>query len=601
MCPSPGVRPFDILAALFRNHNNLALPVLMRTSKFLLSTVRETPAEAETVSHKLMLRAGMIRKLAAGIYTWLPLGLRTLRKVEAVVREEMNRAGAQEVLMPAVQPAELWQESGRWEKYGPELLRMKDRHQRDFCFGPTHEEVITEMARRELKSYRQLPANFYQIQMKFRDEIRPRFGVMRSREFLMKDAYSFHLDSASLKETYDVMHATYSRIFQRVGLEFRPVAADTGAIGGSASHEFHVLADSGEDSIAICNKCDYAANVELAPALPPVGKRNDSNKPMQTVDTPGQHSIEEVSRFLKIDPKQTVKTLLVKGTGGVIALVLRGDHELNAIKAEKLPQLAKPLMFVTPGEVELAAGCEPGSIGPVGLKITVIADESAARVTDFVCGANANGKHLMNVNWGRDLPEPEVADLRNVVPGDPCPSAEHANCTGTLTIRRGIEVGHIFQLGTRYSEAMHATVLDEAGQSVIMPMGCYGIGVSRVVAAAIEQNHDDNGIVWPDAIAPFHVAIVPIGYRKSEKVRETADQLYGTLVQMGLDVLLDDRDERPGVIFADMDLIGVPHRVVIGDKGLAKGVIEYKARRDAAPGEMPLANAAAEIRARVKL
>ena len=572
----------------------------MRTSKFLLSTVRETPAEAETVSHKLMLRAGMIRKLAAGVYTWLPLGLRTLRKVEAVVREEMNRAGAQEVLMPAVQPAELWQESGRWEKYGPELLRMKDRHQRDFCFGPTHEEVITEMARRELKSYRQLPANFYQIQMKFRDEIRPRFGVMRAREFLMKDAYSFHLDSASLKETYDVMHATYSRIFQRVGLEFRPVAADTGAIGGSASHEFHVLADSGEDSIAICNKCDYAANVELAPALPPVGKRHDSNKPMQTVDTPGQHTIDEVSRFLKIDPTQTVKTLLVKGTGGVIALVLRGDHELNAIKAEKLPQLAKPLMFVTPGEVELAAGCEPGSIGPVGLKITVIADESAARMTDFVCGANVNGKHLMNVNWGRDLPEPEVADLRNVVPGDPCPSAEHANCTGTLSIRRGIEVGHIFQLGTKYSEAMQATVLDEAGQSVVMPMGCYGIGVSRVVAAAIEQNHDDNGIVWPDAIAPFHVAIVPIGYRKSEKVRETADQLYDSLVQMGLDVLLDDRDERPGVIFADMDLIGIPHRVVIGDKGLAKGVIEYKGRRDAAPGELPLANAASEIRARVK-
>ncbi len=573
----------------------------MRTSKFLLSTVRETPAEAETVSHKLMLRAGMIRKLAAGVYTWLPLGLRTLRKVEAVVREEMNRAGAQEVLMPAVQPAELWQESGRWEKYGPELLRLKDRHQRDFCFGPTHEEVITEMARRELKSYRQLPANFYQIQMKFRDEIRPRFGVMRAREFLMKDAYSFHVDSTSLKETYDVMHATYSRIFQRVGLEFRPVAADTGAIGGSASHEFHVLADSGEDSIAICNKCDYAANVELAPALPPVGKRSDGSKPMQTVDTPGQHTIEEVSRFLKIDPQQTVKTLLVKGTGGVIALVLRGDHELNAIKAEKLPQLAKPMMFVTPGEVELAAGCEPGSIGPVGLRITVIADESAARMTDFVCGANVNGKHLVNVNWGRDLPEPEVADLRNVVPGDPCPSAEHANCTGTLTIRRGIEVGHIFQLGTRYSEAMQATVLDEAGQSVVMPMGCYGIGVSRVVAAAIEQNHDDNGIVWPDAIAPFQVAIVPIGYRKSEKVRETADRLYDSLVQMGLDVLLDDRDERPGVIFADMDLIGIPHRVVIGDKGLAKGAIEYKGRRDAAPGELPLANAASEIRARVKL
>jgi len=567
----------------------------MRVSKFLLSTVRETPAEAETISHQLMLRAGMIRKLAAGVYTWLPLGLRTLRKVEAIVREEMNRAGAQEVLMPAVQPAELWQESGRWDKYGPELLRLKDRHQRDFCFGPTHEEVITEMARRELKSYRQLPANFYQIQMKFRDEIRPRFGVMRAREFLMKDAYSFHADTASLQETYQVMHDTYTRIFQRVGLEFRPVAADTGAIGGSASHEFHVLADSGEDSIAICNHCDYAANVELAQALPPVGKRPAGSRPMETVDTPGQHSIEEVSQFLKVDPKQTVKTLLVKGTGGVIALVLRGDHELNAIKAEKLPQLAKPLMFVTPGEVQMATGCEPGSIGPVGSNLTVIADESAVRLSDFVCGANITGKHLVNVNWGRDLPEPIVADIRNVVPGDPCPRSQEQQCTGTLTLRRGIEVGHIFQLGTKYSEAMQASVLDEAGKSVIMPMGCYGIGVSRVVAAAIEQNHDANGIVWPDPIAPFHIALVPIGYRKSDKVRATVDQLYSELVHAGYDVLLDDRDERPGVIFADMDLIGIPHRVVIGDKGLAKGVAEYKGRRDAAPREIPLEDVAGEL------
>jgi prolyl-tRNA synthetase len=567
----------------------------MRVSKFLLSTVRETPAEAETISHKLMLRAGMIRKLAAGVYTWLPLGLRTLRKVEAIVREEMNRAGAQEVLMPAVQPAELWQESGRWEKYGPELLRLKDRHQRDFCFGPTHEEVITDLIRREVKSYRQLPANFYQIQMKFRDEIRPRFGVMRAREFLMKDAYSFHASDASLKETYQVMHDTYSNIFRRVGLEFRPVAADTGAIGGSASHEFHVLADSGEDSIAICDKCDYAANVELAQALPPMGKRAAGGKPMQTVDTPGQHSIEEVSKFLKVDPKQTLKTLLVKGTGGVIALVLRGDHELNAIKAEKLPQLAKPLMFVTPGEVELAAGCEPGSIGPVGLRIPVIADESAARLADFVCGANQNGKHLMNVNWERDLPEPIVADIRNVVAGDPCPNSQEKKCQGTLTLRRGIEVGHIFQLGTKYSETMQATVLDETGQNVVMPMGCYGIGVSRVVAAAIEQNHDDNGILWPDAIAPFHIALVPIGYRKSDKVRETVDKLYSELVHAGYDVLLDDRDERPGVIFADMDLIGIPHRLVIGDKGLAKGVAEYKGRRDAAPREIQLTELTSEL------
>jgi prolyl-tRNA synthetase len=567
----------------------------MRVSRFLLSTTRETPAEAETISHQLMLRAGMIRKLAAGVYSWLPLGLRVLHKVEGIVREEMNHAGAQEVLMPAVQPAELWQESGRWEKYGPELLRLRDRHQREFCIGPTHEEVITDLMRREIKSYRQLPANFFQIQMKFRDEVRPRFGVMRAREFLMKDAYSFHIDDSSLRETYDVMHATYTRIFQRVGLEFRPVAADTGSIGGSASHEFHVLADSGEDNIAICNKCDYAANVELAQALPSVGKRAAGSKPMQTVDTPGQHSIEDVSRFLKVNPQQTLKTLLVKGTGGVIALVLRGDHELNVIKAEKLPQVAKPLMFVTPGEVELAAGCEPGSIGPVGLKISVIADESAARLADFVCGANANGKHLMNVNWARDLPEPNVADIRNVILGDPCPNSQEKQCQGTLALKRGIEVGHIFQLGTKYSEAMQATVLDEAGNAVLMPMGCYGIGVSRVVAASIEQNHDKNGIIWPDAIAPFHIALVPIGYRKSDQVREAVDKLYGELVHAGYDVLLDDRDERPGVIFADMDLIGIPHRLVIGDKGLTKGMAEYKGRRDAAPREIALDDVANEI------
>ena len=567
----------------------------MRVSKFLLSTTRETPAEAETISHQLMLRAGMIRKLAAGIYTWLPIGLRSLRKVEAIVREEMNRAGALEVLMPAVQPAELWQESGRWEKYGPELLRFKDRHQREFCFGPTHEEVITDLIRREVKSYRQLPANFYQIQMKFRDEIRPRFGAMRAREFLMKDAYSFHTDETSLRETYQVMHDTYTRIFKRVGLEFRPVAADTGSIGGSASHEFHVLADSGEDSIAICDQCEYAANVELAQALPPVGKRAEPGQAMQTVATPGKHSIEDVSQFLKVNPQQTVKTLLVKGTGGVIALVLRGDHELNPIKAEKLPQLTKPLLFVTPGEVQLAAGCDPGSIGPVGLKLTVIADESAARLANFVCGANSNDKHLVNVNWGRDLPEPIVADLRNVVAGDPCPTLQSTTCRGTLAIKRGIEVGHIFQLGTKYSEAMQATVLDEAGQAVTMPMGCYGIGVSRVVAAAIEQNHDSNGILWPDTIAPFHIALVPINYRKSEKVRAVIDQLYDDLVKADFDVLLDDRDERAGVIFADMDLIGIPHRLVIGDKGLAKGVAEYKGRRDAAAREISLSEVVGEL------
>ncbi len=573
----------------------------MRTSRFLLSTVRETPAEAETVSHKLMLRAGMIRKLAAGIYTWLPLGLKVLRKVEHIVRQEMNRAGAQEVLMPAVQPAELWQESGRWDQYGPELLRLKDRHQRDFCIGPTHEEVVTDLMRREIKSYRQLPANFYQIQMKFRDEIRPRFGVMRAREFLMKDAYSFHASEASLMETYQLMYDTYARIFQRVGLEFRAVAADTGAIGGNASHEFHVLADSGEDAIAICNTCNYAANVEMAPALPPMGKRPAAVKPAQTVDTPGQKTIEEVSRFLKIEPRQTLKTLLVKGTGGAVALVVRGDQELNEVKAAKLPQVAKPLVFLTPCEVELAAGCDTGSIGPVGLKITVIADESAARLSDFVCGANVNGKHLVNVNWGRDLPEPVAADLRKVVEGDPCPDGGKGNCGGRLTIRRGIEVGHIFQLGTKYSEAMNATCLDETGKSVIMPMGCYGIGVSRIVAAAIEQNHDANGIVWPDAIAPFHVALVPIGYHKSAAVREAVDKLYADLTAAGLDVLLDDRDERPGVMFADMDLVGLPHRVVLGDKGLAKGVIEHKGRRDKAPRDIPLDEAVAQLHGMVKL
>lgn len=571
----------------------------MRTTQYLLATVKETPSDAEIISHKLMLRAGMIRKLAAGLYTWLPMGLRALRKVERIVREEMDRAGAQEVLMPAVQPAELWQESGRWDQYGPELLRLNDRHRREFCFGPTHEEVITDLIRREVRSYRQLPANFYQIQTKFRDEIRPRFGVMRAREFLMKDAYSFHIDEASLRETYKVMHETYSRIFRRVGLEFRAVAADTGAIGGSASHEFHVLADSGEDAIAICNVCNYAANVELAPALPPVGKRAAPAAAMQSIATPGQHTIEEVSKFLKVDPARTAKTLLVRGVGGVIALVLRGDHELNVVKAEKLPQVMKPLVFVTPGEVELAAGSEPGSIGPVGLKIPVIADESAARQSDFVCGANENGRHLTGVNWGRDLPEPIVADIRNVRPGDPCPASTDHTCKGTLDIRRGIEVGHIFQLGTKYSEAMNATVLDEAGKATVMPMGCYGIGVSRIVAAAIEQNHDANGIIWPDAIAPFEIALVPIGYQKSARVKEETDRLYSGLRNAGFDVLLDDRNERPGVMFADMDLIGIPHRLVIGEKGLEKGVFEYKGRRDAAASDLPMPDAIAAMRERV--
>jgi len=555
----------------------------MRTSRYLLSTLKEVPADAEIISHQLMLRAGIIRKLAAGVYSWLPLGLRVLRKVEAIVREEMNRAGAQEVLMPSVQPAELWQESGRWEKYGPELLRITDRHQREFCYGPTHEEIITDLIRREIKSYRQLPANFYQIQTKFRDEIRPRFGVMRAREFLMKDAYSFHLDQGSLQETYDLMYATYSRIFQRLGLEFRAVEADTGAIGGSSSHEFHVLADSGEDAIAQCNRCDYAANLELAAALPPVGKRAAATKKMEALDTPGKHSIEEVASFLAIDPATTVKTLLVNGVGGAVALVLRGDHELNAVKAEKLPQVAKPLTFVDPGEIQMIAGCEAGSIGPVGLSIPVVADESAARLADFVCGANKNGKHLTGVNWGSDLPEPEVADLRNAVAGDPCP-----RCEGTLNLRRGIEVGHIFQLGTRYSEAMGATCLDESGASRVMTMGCYGIGVSRIVASAIEQNYDESGILWPESIAPFRVGIVPIGLAKSEKVAQAAENVYKTLWDAGIDALLDDRDERPGVMFANMDLIGIPHRLVVGERGLANGTLEYKARGTQEKKDIPL-------------
>ncbi len=574
----------------------------MRTSRFLLSTVKETPADAEIVSHRLMLRSGMIRKVAAGIYNWLPLGLRVLRKVESIVRQEMDKAGAQELLMPAVQPAELWQESERWDQYGPELLRFNDRHAREFCFGPTHEEVITDLVRREIRSYRQLPANFYQIQIKFRDEIRPRFGVMRAREFLMKDAYSFHVDSESLQQTYDQMYETYSNIFERAGLEYRPVEADSGSIGGSASHEFHVLADSGEDSIAICNKCDYAANVEQAPALPPSGKRAKAGAAMEEVDTPGQRSIADISAFLKVGSQQTVKTLLVKGAGGSIALVLRGDHELNEVKAGKLPQVVKPLVFVTPEEIKMEVGCEPGSIGPLGLDIPVIVDESAARLANFICGANEDGKHFRNVNWGRDLPEPEVADLRNVIDGDPCPhSAIKNNCNGTLALRRGIEVGHIFQLGTKYSKTMQATVLDANGKSVVMSMGCYGIGVSRVVAAAIEQHHDDNGIIWPDSIAPFHIALVPIGYQKSERLAAAIDSLYIELTDAGFDVLLDDRNERPGVMFADMDLIGIPHRLVLGEKGLDKGVVEYKKRGADDVGELPLEGIVASLNQRINI
>ncbi len=548
----------------------------MRLSSFPLSTLKETPADAEIVSHQLMLRAGMLRKQAAGVYSWLPAGLRVLRKVEAIIREEMDRAGCLELLMPAVQPAELWQESGRWEQYGPELLRITDRHNREFCFGPTHEEIITDIARRELRSYKQLPVTYYQIQTKFRDEIRPRFGIMRAREFLMKDAYSFHIDQASLEQTYRVMYDAYSRVFTRLGMDFRPVQADSGAIGGNVSHEFHVLADSGEDAIAFSSGSDYAANVELAEAVAPAGDRPQPGRDMQAVDTPGRHSIEEVCDLLGIAPPTCVKTLLVQGaTDEVVALVLRGDHELNAVKTEKLTEVASPLQFATDSQILAAAGCNAGSLGPVGLKIPVIVDHAAARLADFTCGANSDGRHLCGVNWGRDLPEPVCADLRNVVAGDPSPDGK-----GTLSIARGIEVGHIFQLGTKYSKAMQAGVLDEQGKELPMIMGCYGIGVSRIVAAAIEQNHDDKGMIWPPAIAPWQVALLPMNMNKSTRVREATEELYAELQDAGFEVLLDDRPVRPGVMFSDMELIGIPCRVVVGEKNLDQGLVEYRGRRD---------------------
>ena len=559
----------------------------MRTSRFPLQTLKEVPADAEIASHRLMLRAGLIRKLAAGLYTWQPLGLRVLRKVERIVREEMDAAGALEVLMPAVQPAELWQESRRWEQYGPELLRLVDRHGRQFCFGPTHEEIITDLARNELRSYRQLPVNFYQVQTKFRDETRPRFGVMRAREFLMKDAYSFHVDQESLQQTYDLMHATYCRIFTRCGLDFRPVAADTGSIGGSGSHEFHVLAESGEDAIAFSTGSDYAANVELAEAVAPADAAPPPGEAMRVVDTPDAKTIAELVAQFGQPVERTVKTLVVVADdsieGGLIALLLRGDHELNAIKAEKLPGVAAPLQMAAEEQIRAAVGAGPGSLGPVGLPLPMIVDRAAAVVADFSAGANTDGQHLFGINWGRDLPLPEVADIRNVVEGDPSPDG-----CGTLTIARGIEVGHIFQLGTKYSAAMNAAVLDENGRQVIMTMGCYGIGVSRVVGAAIEQHNDAQGIVWPTAIAPFQVALVPMQMKKSERVREAAEALYAALQAAGIDVLFDDRDARPGVMFADMELIGIPHRLVIGERGLDAGQVEYRHRRDSDNTMLPL-------------
>ena len=567
----------------------------MRSSQLFITTLKEAPNEAELVSHQLMLRAGLIRRLGSGLYTWMPLGLRVLRKVEAVVREEMDRAGANELLMPAVQPAELWQESGRWALFGPQMLKIKDRHQRDFCFGPTHEEVITDLVRREVKSYRQLPLKLYQIQTKFRDEIRPRFGVMRAREFLMKDAYSFHSSRACLEQTYAVMHATYPRIFERLGLKFRAVAADTGAIGGSGSHEFHVLADSGEDAIAWCPQSDYAANVELAEAMAPAAPRAAASAPVTKVATPKMHSIDEVAAGLGMPASTIVKTLLmVDEAGAAVALLVRGDHSLNEVKVGKLAGLNGALRFANEAEVRSAAGCGAGSIGPVGLKARVVADRAVAAMADWVCGANEDGFHLTGVNWSRDVPEPEVADIRNAEAGDPSPDGK-----GTLEIARGIEVGHIFQLGNKYSSAMGATYLDESGQSQVMEMGCYGIGVSRIVAAAIEQNHDDRGIIFPAAMAPFQVVVVALGLAKSAAVKETSERLYADLQAAGIDVLFEDRDERPGVMFADMELLGIPHRITVGDRALASGEVEYKCRRTGEGGNWPVGEALARLQAAV--
>jgi prolyl-tRNA synthetase len=583
----------------------------MRVSQFFISTLKEAPSEAELASHKLMMRAGYIRKLASGLYTWMPLGLRVLRKVENIVREEMDRSGGIELLMPAVQPAELWQETGRWEVFGPQMLKIKDRHDNQFCFGPTHEEVITDIARREIRSYRQLPINFYQIQTKFRDEVRPRFGVMRAREFLMKDAYSFHADYASLEQTYRVMHDTYSRIFTRLGLKFRAVAADTGAIGGSGSHEFHVLADSGEDALAYCPTSDYAANVELAEAVAPSAPRGDASKPREKIITPGQKSIEEVAAFLNVAPQQILKSIAVIGENGHFALLLlRGDHSLNEVKANKISALGN-FRFASEDEIEQHMGCRAGYIGPINLSlqaaetfigtrniipIRVLADRAAAAMSNFVCGANEDGFHYTGANFGRDvhLDEANVHDLRNVVAGDASPDGK-----GTLEICRGIEVGHIFQLRTKYAEALKATFLDAQGKAQIIEMGCYGIGVSRIVAAAIEQNYDERGIMLPTAMAPFQIAIVPIGMGKSEAVREAVEQLYAKLQAAGIEVLLDDRDERPGVMFADMELIGIPHRLVIGERGLKDGMLEYQGRRDAAAQAIPLQNALEFVESRI--
>ncbi|MCY1272593.1 Proline--tRNA ligase [compost metagenome] len=570
----------------------------MRTSQYLLSTLKETPSDAVVISHQLLLRAGMIRKLASGLYTWLPMGLRVLRKAETIVREEMNAAGALEVLMPAVQPAELWQESGRWQQYGPELLRLKDRHDREFCVGPTHEEVITDLARNELSSYKQLPINFYQIQTKFRDEIRPRFGLMRGREFIMKDAYSFHLSQDSLQQTYDGMYDAYCKVFTRLGLDFRPVQADNGSIGGSGSHEFHVLANSGEDDIVFSDSSDYAANIEKAEAVPRETERSAAGEELRLVDTPNTRTIADLVENFGLPIEKTIKTLVVRGAeeGKLVALIVRGDHELNEIKAGNLPQVESPLQMASEAEIKAAIGAAPGSLGPLNLPLPCIVDRSVALMSDFAIGANLDDKHYFGVNWERDLPLPEVADLRNVVAGDPSPDGK-----GTLVIRRGIEVGHIFQLGTKYSEAMGLSVLNEQGKPITLIMGCYGIGVSRVVAAAIEQNHDERGILWPAALAPFQIAIVPMKY-ENEAVRAATDKLYADLTAAGFEVLLDDRDKKTsaGVKFADMELIGIPHRVVVSERGLSEGTLEYKGRRDAEKQEIRMDDLMAFITAKVR-
>ncbi|KIO37294.1 proline--tRNA ligase [Shewanella sp. cp20] len=557
----------------------------MRVSKYLLSTQKETPANAEVISHQLMLRAGMIRRNASGLYSWLPSGLRVLRKVEAIVREEMNNAGAVEILMPMVQPADLWVETGRWDKFGPELLRFQDRHNRDFVLGPTHEEVITDIIRKEVSSYKQLPLNLYQIQTKFRDEVRPRFGVMRSREFLMKDAYSFHLDQQTMDDTYQAMYTAYSNILGRMGLAFRPVLADTGSIGGSMSHEFHVLANSGEDLIAYSTESDYAANIEKAEAPVPTEPRGAATMEMSVIDTPNAKTIEELVEQHGIAIEKTVKTIIVKGASEeapLVAVIVRGDHELNEVKVEKLDAVLAPFEMAGEAEIRAALGAGPGSLGPVGMTIPVYVDHSVNVMSDFAAGANQDGKHYVGINWERDLPQAEVADLRNVIEGEPSPCGK-----GTIGLLRGIEVGHIFQLGTNYSQAMGASVLDENGKAQTLLMGCYGVGVSRIVAAAIEQNHDDRGIIWPDAIAPFKVGILPMNMHKSHRIKDMAEKLYSDLNDAGIEVLFDDRKERPGVMFADMELIGLPHVIVIGERNIDNGVFEYKNRRTGEKQEIP--------------